>query len=311
MSKIKVLNPGLFTTLQDKGRHGYQQFGMPTAGAMDSYSMRIANYLVGNDPFEACLEATFMGLELEFTDTTCIAISGAMGVFTLNGKLISNLRNHQVKRGDKLKVNSVTKGVRVYLAVQNGFKIADVMRSKSTYCRAKLGGVRGAALKIGDEIPINQPNNFAPRFMDKKYLLKVEDCQIIRIIAGTEIEKFTLNGIQTFLNANYTITSQSDRMGYRLDGPKIEHVDTADIVSSGISNGAIQVPGNGKPIIMLADRQTVGGYTKIANVISVDLPFLGQMKPGDTIRFEEVNLDKAHELLDKQEKWFAILFDTH
>jgi len=209
----------------------------------------------------------------------------------------------QVKPGDVLSFEVITNGCRLYIAFRGGIEVPGVMGSKSTYLRGELGGFKGRALQAGDELNIADATSKTEiKSIPEEYIFNIGNEQSIRIIAGTEVSQFTSTGLSTFVNSLYTISSQSDRMGYRLSGPKIGHKAGADILSSGISDGAIQVPGHGEPIIMLADHQTVGGYAKIANVISVDLPVLGQMKPGDRLGFTEVRLDEAHRLLFEQQK---------
>ena len=188
------------------------------------------------------------------------------------------------------------------MALAGGIDVPLVMGSKSTYLRGKLGGYCGRALQQGDVIETGSSDKFQQRQINPDSFILPKETNKIRVIAAIESKSFTFNGIEKFLNEEYTVSSQSDRMGYRLNGPRIEHHEGADILSAGIANGTIQVPAHGEPIIMLADRQTVGGYTKIANVISTDLPLLGQLKAGDKIRFVEVRLDEAHRLMWEQKK---------
>jgi len=300
---FKITNPGLFTTVQDLGRWGFQQFGMPVSGAMDSYSFKVANLLVGNNPDDACLEATFLPPHFEILSDTIMAVAGGETELLINDNVVDSYCNHYLKSGDNIQINPITKGCRLYIAFSGGIDVPVVMNSRSTYLRAKVGGFEGRPLKAGDKIfTCNKKIKFNPRKVHTNVLLDYNTEQTIRVIEGTEINYFSSKGVKTFLNSTYTISNQSDRMGYRLEGDIIEHKQSADIISSGISNGAIQVPGDGHPIIMLADRQTVGGYTKIANVISADLPILGQLIPGDKINFEMITLDVAHKILKEQEQ---------
>ncbi|MCT4590162.1 MAG: biotin-dependent carboxyltransferase family protein [Carboxylicivirga sp.] len=300
MGKIKILNPGLLSTIQDMGRVGYQQFGMPVSGAMDSNALQVANVLVGNAATEACIEATFLGPEIEFLADAEFAVAGAVADVFLNEQAVDAYHNHRVRQGDILKFGPVKEGCRLYIAVGGGIDVPKVMGSKSTYLRGQLGGYKGRALQQGDEIQIGVSEAFQKRQLNREALVFPKKHNHIRVIAAIENVAFTMKGLKAFLNETYTVSSQSDRMGYRLNGPRIDHVAGADILSAGIANGTIQVPAHGEPIIMLADRQTVGGYTKIANVISADLPLLGQLKAGDKIRFVEVRLDEAHRLLQEQ-----------
>ncbi|MDE5422510.1 biotin-dependent carboxyltransferase family protein [Ancylomarina sp. DW003] len=297
MGTIKILNPGLLSSIQDAGRYGYQQYGMPVAGAMDTDALQFANWCVGNSSNEACIESTIIGASLEFNCGTTIALCGAKVQAKINGEFAEMNRSLQVKTGDKLEMGNVQAGCRIYLAIAGGFNIPDLMASKSTYLRGKFGGFEGKALASGDEIEVNESGKQIKRRLPQALISDFSNNTSIRITAGAEVRRFTQEGIKSFLCSTYTVSAQSDRMGYRLSGAKIEHTDGADIISSGISTGAIQVPGHGAPIIMMADHQTVGGYTKIANVIAADLPLLGQMKPGDKITFKEVSLEKAQNIL--------------
>ncbi len=302
MSTIRIHQPGLLTTIQDLGRFGYQQYGMPIAGAMDTHSMRLANYLVGNSSGEACLEATLLGPEIEFLADSCIGICGGVAPTTINPNPVELNRTLFVKKGEVLRFDMMRSGCRLYIAFAGGIKVPKVMGSKSTYLRGKIGGFNGRKLESGDEIEVGGKTVHEIRTIPSECLLPLQSIQNIRIISGPEINRFTFEGIQAFLNSEYSISPQSDRMGYRLSGSKITHNNRADILSSGLANGAIQVPSHGEPIIMLADHQTVGGYTRIANVITVDLPILGQMKAGDKIRFKEVKLDEGHDLLGRYQQ---------
>lgn len=297
MGKIKIINPGLLSSIQDAGRYGYQQYGMPVAGAMDTDSLQLANWCLGNHPNEACIESTILGASIEFLFDTYIAICGAEVQARINDEFVEMNRSLQIKAGDKLEMGIAQSGCRIYLAIAGGFNIPDLMNSKSTYLRGKFGGYKGKALAAGDELEINETNQTVSRTLPEELIPNYTNLTEIRVTAGAEVKRFTQAGIKTFLCSTYTVSPQSDRMGYRLSGEKIEHASGADIISSGIGTGAIQVPGHGEPIIMMADHQTVGGYTKIANVIAADLPLLGQMKPGDKIKFKEVSLEKAQDIL--------------
>lgn len=300
MGKMKILNPGLLSTIQDGGRFGYQQYGMPVAGAMDLHSLQLANWCVGNRGNEACIEATILGPSIQFQSNTYIAISGAKIQPLLNDEPVDMNSSIKVSAEDVLTFGNIQSGCRVYIAIAGGFHLPDLMDSKSTYLRGKLGGFEGRALKPGDELDIADTDKHLMRTVPEELIPEYSNYTEIRVTAGAEVKRFTMNGIKTFLCSVYTVSPQSDRMGYRLSGEKIEHANGADIISSGIVTGAIQVPGHGEPIIMMSDHQTVGGYTKVAQVISVDLPLLGQMKPGDKIKFKEVSLDTAQTLMIEQ-----------
>ncbi len=299
MPSVIIHSAGLLTTVQDAGRYGYQRYGMPVSGAMDIFSCKLANLLVGNDPGAACLEATIAGPGIGFTDETSVAVTGADMGPHINGKSIPLNTAVSVKQGDKLGFTGLKKGCRSYIAFAGGIDVPPVMGSRSTYLRAGIGGLEGRALRDGDELPLGEakgkrrimsiPENLIPEYGHS---------QVIRVISGPEAHSFETEGLRSFLTAEYQVTAQSDRMGYRLSGEMIIHKEgKAGIISAGISAGTVQVPGNGQPIVLMADRQTSGGYARIANVITVDLTLLAQMKPGDTLRFKETTLDHARQLL--------------
>ena len=297
MPEVHVIAPGLLTTIQDVGRYGYQHFGMPVSGAMDKYSLMLANILVGNSPSEACLEATLTGPELAFQEKGMVAICGADMGAMLNHTVVPLYTALRVKPGDVLRFSGLKKGCRTYIAFGGGIDVPEVMGSKSTYLRSRTGGMKGRQLQSGDILRvhpfINKPEiQRIPPQIIPDYLPSVH----VHIIPGPETEAFSFEGIKEFLTKEYIVSAQSDRMGYRLTGPEIRHKKGADIISSGINMGTVQVPGNGQPIIMMADGQTTGGYTRIANVIMYDHTLLAQLKPGDKIRFREISLEKAQEL---------------
>lgn len=309
MGSIKILNPGLLSSIQDSGRFGYQQYGMPVAGAMDLDSLQFANWCVGNDLKEACIEATLLGPIIEFQIDTYIAICGADIPILINNFEVEQNCNLKVKEGDVLSFGPIQSGCRIYIAFAGGLSVPELMQSKSTYLRGKFGGFEGRALAVGDGIRVDKVNFLPIKSIPQDLVAEYKSETQIRVTTGADITRFTQEGIMDFLCSEYTISPQSDRMGYRLAGKKITHVGGADIISSGIGTGTIQVPGHGEPIIMMSDHQTVGGYTKIANVISVDLPLLGQMKPGDKIRFKEVSLDLAQNLLIERRNKLSGLFE--
>ena len=306
---MSVKNPGLLTTVQDIGRFGFEKFGMPVAGAMDSYALQVANILVGNAPHEGGLEVSFIGLTLTFEGQGLIAITGADLGATLNGQQIKPWQSLQVNSGDELKFAALKKGCRAYLAVQGGFDIPYVMGSKSTYLRGSIGGYKGRKLLMGDELKSNEiKKKLSPEILPEEFIPSYEN-KTIRVILGPQADYFSTDERSNFLCSTYKITNQYDRMGYRLEGPSIKHNKGPDIISDGIVPGSIQVPGHGQPIIMLADCQTAGGYSKIATVISVDLPILAQLMPGNEVNFEEVTIEKAQLVYNLKESKLAKLYD--
>lgn len=303
---LEILAPGLMTALQDLGRPGHQASGMPVAGAMDPVALRLANALAGNAEGVAALEIGYLG------PTVSVAAEAARVAFVGSAKLtlqpadggepraLRTGRSWRLKRGDRLAIGAVEAGAVAYLAVQGGFAVSPFLGSLSTYVRAGIGGLEGRALKAGDRLPLQQA---AAADGDERELADNFDYGSgpIRVVLGPQEDRFTAAGIATFLSETYTVTKEADRMGLRLDGPVIEHTSGADIASEGLVTGCIQVPGNGRPIILMADRQTTGGYTKIATVISADLPRCGRLKPGDTLDFAAVTVAEAEAARRAQE----------
>lgn len=297
---ITILDGGLLTTIQDKGRTGFQQYGMPVSGVMDDYSMRVGNLLVGNEPYEAVLETTILGPTVQFNVTTMIALTGANMKPQINTKSVPMWRSILVNIGDVLTFAGLISGCRSYIALAGGIGIEAVMGSKSTYVRGAIGGLHGGKLQTGDEFDLGFQNKDLGQLplkrIPQKYLPIYANACEVSVVLGPQDDCFTQVAIRTFLESEYDVTNEADRMGYRLAGPKIEHTQSADIISDGIALGSIQVPGHGMPIIMMADRQTTGGYTKIGTVISSDLAILAQLKPGDKVRFKQVSIATSHEL---------------
>ena len=295
---IKIQQSGLYTSVQDFGRIGYQDLGFSVCGAMDKRSLAIGNLLVGNKEDEAGLEITLIGPKIKFTEENFIAITGGDLNPKLNGKEVSMYKAIFVNKDDVLSFENAKTGARAYIAFCGGLEIEKVMGSKSTNVKCSLGGYKGRTLKEGDFIKFSSPKTYLTNYLSRRLDFKLREEQeiVLRVILGPQDDAFTNKGIITFLNEKYEVTKEFDRMGCRLDGPEIEHKSSADIISDGIVLGSIQVPSHGKPIIMLSDRQTTGGYTKIATVISVDIEKLAQSKTGDKIRFEEISIEKAQKI---------------
>ena len=306
---IKFASGGFLTTVQDMGRTGYQESGMSVSGVMDQRSAAIANILVGNDENEAVLEVTLMGPMMEFTEDNIIAVTGGNLVPKVNGKDLPMYQAVLVHKGDSMNFAGMTSGSRAYIAVAGGLDIPVQMGSKSTNLKLKVGGYQGRKIGGGDEIGFAAPKTTLPNMRKRK--VTPEDFsqteKTIRVVMGPQDDCFTEKGVETFLSSTYAFTNESDRMGCRLEGEVIEHKNGGDIITDGIAFGAIQVPSHGQPIIMMADHQTTGGYTKIANVISVDLPVLAQCMPGMKIHFEKVTVDEAQALYCKEKEEFDAL----
>jgi biotin-dependent carboxylase-like uncharacterized protein len=306
-SQLVVQRAGLFDTIQDLGRHGFQELGMPVAGALDPVGLRLVNALVGNPEGTAGIEIGVMGPELRIeAESVRLAAVGPLALELVAGegegpKPLEPNRSHVLKRGALLRIGMVDGASTAYLAIEGGLAIAPFMGSLATYARAGLGGLDGRKLAAGDVLPLARPAAL-PR--DERKLARPFDYGSgpIRVVLGPQDDYFTPQGIEAFLDGEYVVTREADRMGIRFDGPKIEHAKGWDILSDGIAYGAIQVPGAGLPIVLLADRQTLGGYPKIACVVSADLPRLGRVLPGQRVRFEAIGVEDAEALRRDLEK---------
>jgi len=300
---FEVVQPGLLTTVQDKGRHGYQQYGVPVSGAMDSYALMVANLLVGNGEGDACLEITVLGPRLRILGDTVVSITGADLSPAVNNNPIPMWEAVKVCSGDTISFGHPKGGCRSYLAVAGGIDVPEVMGSRSTYVKSRLGGLEGRPLRSGDRLRAGETRvEISAKKLLPQYIPEYKAENELRVILGPQDDYFTERGIQTFLHSEYVISIQADRMGYRLEGPPIEHKAGADIISDGVLLGAVQVPGDGLPIILLADRQTTGGYVKIATVSTVDLSKLAQAEPGDRVRFLQVTEEEAYQLLREYDR---------
>lgn len=296
METLKILDAGLLTTVQDLGRYGYQRYGVSVSGVADEFSAKVANTLVGNEHGEAVLETTLKGISVEFLADCVFAITGAQCDSTLNGEKIKLWKSYKAAKGDILKMGICKSGLRNYVAFAGGIDVPVVMNSKSTNLKAKVGGFNGRKLMVNDVISVNPKHIETIVEFDSKYIPSYSKEIQVGVILGQQDDYFTDAGINTFFTETYNITQESDRMGIRLasvSGNVIEHKNGADIISDGITFGAIQVPGSGQPIVMMADRQTTGGYTKIGNVISSDLVKLAQATPGTKVRFVKYELADA------------------
>ena len=308
MSSIDVINGGILTTIQDSGRYGYQELGIPTSGVMDDYNFKLANILVGNKLDEAVFEMTFFGPTLKFNENLIIAITGSNMNPKINGELAPMYETIKVKKGDTLQFGKVNEGIRSYLAFGGSIDVPVVNGSKSTHIKTKMGGIEGRALKAKDEINIKKSKEKTMRKIPEKYLPIFSHCNILRIVLGPQDDYFTEKGIHDlFRSGGYQVTKDFDRMGIRLKGTAIEHKETADIISDGTTFGSIQVPANGQPIILVADRQTTGGYTKIGNVITADLYKLAQMTFLDKVLFQEVTIEEAQKLATDYKNKFDLI----
>lgn len=300
---IRVTNPGLFTTVQDEGRLGYQQFGVSPSGPMDARSFHIANILVGNKRGEGALEATFSGPTLEFTEDEVIAIVGADMQPEVNGKKVPRNAAIAVKAGDVLTMGFAVNGARAYIAFAGGLDIPLVMESKATLPGKHIGGLDGRKLQAGDEIGLAAPVGALPGMAERRAagIKYPTDSIQLRAVPGPQDDAFSKEELRRFFIQDYTICNEFDRQGCRLETPDpLHHLVDGNIISDGIAIGSVQVPTNGQPIIMLSDRQTVGGYTKIATVISTDLSVIAQARPGMKVSFRRMGVQFAQFLYKRE-----------
>ncbi|TFL08812.1 biotin-dependent carboxyltransferase family protein [Pusillimonas caeni] len=299
-SALKVLDAGPYTTFQDMGRMGYQDVGVPVSGAVDKVSARLANVLVGNPPGAAVLEMLLQGMSFEVQASAArVALFGCDGQLAVTGARRLSVpagRSVRLVRGDVVKVTSLGRSLSGYLALEGGFDLPMQLGSASTYVRGGIGGLQGRVLQRGDILPLAAPD---VDVRSEKELAAPYDygySQAIRVVLGPQDDYFTPQARHVFFSGEYVVSDKADRMGFRLDGPALEHADGYDLVSDGIVSGAIQVPGSGLPIVLLADAQTTGGYPKIATVISSDISVLARRRPGSAVRFEQVSLEEAEAL---------------
>jgi len=294
-----VIQPGILSLLQDAGRFGKHNIGLTNGGPLDKLSFDWANRLLDNDPNACVIEASIGGLVLQAEIDTQIAVTGGDAELSINQQAVASWQTHSVKSGDKISFGFAQTASRHYLAVKGGFKIDPMFGSSATVAREKLGGLNGSALQAGDTLPClsvsqDEITQQAVNRSDRpNYVRSAKDKDItLRVILGYQHDSF--NGLQKarFFNNEFTISDKCDRMGFRLTGPEIKS-DISGMLSEGICYGAIQVPADGQPIILLNDRQTIGGYPKIGSVFSLDIPKLTQRLPGTTLHFEAITIDEA------------------
>lgn len=294
---------GMLTTVQDEGRFGYQQYGVSPAGPMDTRAFHIGNLLVGNRLSESSLEVTAVGPEIYFQESNIIAVTGADLSPHVNGIEIENYRALYIQKGDTLTFRGMKNGVRAYLSFAGGLDVPAIMGSKATLIRNGLGGVKGRAIKDGDEIPFSAPKSNLPNMERRKMNPETYASKeiVLRVIPGPQEDSFTQNGIRRFYWYGAVISPEFDRMGCRLECPSpIEQAGDGSIITDGVAFGSIQIPPSGQPIIMLADRQSTGGYPKIGTVASVDLPLLAQIFPGCKVRFVRISVETAQLLYQRE-----------
>jgi antagonist of KipI len=302
---VEILSPGLQTTIQDLGRYGFGPYGVPPSGVLDSFAARIANRLVDNSENFACLETTLMGLRLKVLCDVCIAVTGADLQPHLNKTPLKLWRSHRLTEGHTLSLIGPKRGCRAYIAFGGGIQTPAVLGSRSTNLAAGFGGINGRPLQKGDVLDVDSPRlklTAAGRAFKPSWIPEYSDTWTLRIVWGPQENDFMDEAKCIFVDSVYEVSPQSDRSGIRLQGPMIKRkADRSEsIISEGLISGSIQVPGGGKPIIILGETVS-GGYRKIATVISADLPLLGQIKPGDRIQFTSVSMNDAYRALVEME----------
>jgi antagonist of KipI len=297
---IRILEAGPLTTVQDGGRVGQLRYGIPPSGPVDRRAFVIGNRLLGNADGAAGLECTVMGPRFEVQAPCAIAVTGAAMPVAVNGAEAPGWAAIELRPGDVVKLAPARAGVRAYIAFSGGLDVPVVLGSRSTYIRGRLGGVAGRALKKEDVLRLLPAAPPRPRRVDPRAIPDFAGEPEIRAVLGPQADRFTDDGIAALFGSAYEMLPQSDRMGARLRGPRVEHVRGHDIISDGIPLGGIQVPGDGQPIVLLVDRQSTGGYTKVATVCSIDIARLGQIKPGQRLTFRAVDVAEAHRLLREE-----------
>jgi biotin-dependent carboxylase-like uncharacterized protein len=309
MTEFVVASCGPRTSLQDFGRAGLQRYGVSNSGAMDRLALATANALVGNPPGTASIELMLLGGTFSVEGASAlVGLAGARCAIALDREPVAGGTSLQMEPGQVLSVSPMQAGVYAYLAVAGGFDLAPELGSLSLHQRAALGGFKGRPFAAGDRIPLAAPS--APR----RACLSAPPVPLgeghpVRVVLGPQDDHFTEAGLRTFLEETYRVSQEADRMGYRLSGPRIEHAGGFNIVSDGIVSGSVQVPGTGEPIVMMADRQTTGGYPKIATVISADLRLVAQRRPGDPVRFRAIGVEAAQQAARERAQEIAGLPD--
>jgi antagonist of KipI len=285
LGTLEITKPGLLTSIQDLGRHGHQAFGVPVAGPMDTFSHRLANQLVGNEPDAATLEVTLIGPELVIEAETTLAIAGALFEATCDGRPVPMGASVAVQPGQRLKFGRLVQGARAYMAVAGGILTEPVLSSRATHLVSGIGGIDGRALQAGDRLPVLARPSSRSQRKAVGLTLPTGGRARLRVVPGPQDAWFQPEALKMMAGVSFRISPRSNRMGYRLEGPPLARARDGELISEPVGMGAIQVPAAGEPILLMADRQTAGGYPKIGHVISADLPLAGQLAPGDFIEF--------------------------
>ena len=299
---LTVLKPGFQSTLQDLGRNGFTHLGISPAGAADSFSFRLGNLLVGNDENDAGLEMTLVGGIYRFNQSVLAVLIGSRFRATLDGAEFPYFKAVHVKKGQELDIGPSQDGARCFLTVKGGFNVPQVLGSRSTHLMTRIGGYEGRDLKKGDQI--NFGYSSTSREPGKLEKIIETDRSVLRVTKGLQYDRFESKNRDVFFRERFIVSQRSNRMGLRTEGPEIKAGITDEILTEGLPIGAVQVRGNGHPIISFVDHQTTGGYPKIANVIAADLCKVGQLKPRDEFKFQLVSVAEAEKLYFEQESFF-------
>lgn len=303
MSTVLIVKPGLLTTIQDLGRWGVQSSGVGVAGPMDPFAHRLANAIVVNARDWALLEVTLIGPDMEFDDERLVAVAGARFELTLDGQPVAPEVAFAVRPGSRLRFGRRIAGSRAYVAVQGGISVPPTLGSRATHLGSHLGGLSGRSLIAGDRVPLGDPG--APRPSRAVSSVRRElpgGHARVRVLPGPDTNRFHPTALDRLQSASYRIGRDSDRMGFRLEGPAIDHLRGADIISDVTPLGVLQVPASGQPMLLMADRQTTGGYARLATVISADIGLAGQLAPGDSISFAVCSRREAMAALIAEER---------
>ena len=305
-----VTGSGFLTSVQDLGRTGFRQFGVSTSGALDLFALRVANLIVGNDEGAAGLEITLGGLQLRFEDHRIVAWCGGEFDVRIGSRALPAGRVAHLQAGNELKFGRAHLGCRCWLAISGGIDVPIILNSRSTDLRAKFGGLEGRTLHDGDRISLGQFQRSEPAATKDisswagphDWVSPAKRYPVLRFVRAADWNRFNASVLQLFTSESFAVSPDSDRMGVRLDGPELEREDEIDLISEAVAPGTIQVPPGGKPILLLGDCQTIGGYPKVAHVITVDLGIAAQLRAGDGVRFSEISLQAADRLLLERER---------
>ena len=312
---LSVTRAGFLTSVQDLGRNGFRQFGVSLGGALDVFALRVANLLIGNDESDAGLEITLGGLRMRFEDKRVIAWCGGGFDVRVGSTPLPAGHSCLLAADDELTINQPRIGFRAWLTISGGIDVPLVLGSRSTDLRANFGGLDGRALRDGDGLPLGKQSQASQSLIDllrerrvaswsspAEWSSSAKTKTVLRVIRGVDWSRFNDVTIQRLTSDAFVVSPDSDRMGVRFDGPELSRNDDVDLVSEAVAPGTIQVPPSGRPILLLGDCQTIGGYPKIAHVITVDLPLAAQLRAGDRIRFSEVSIADAHRFLLERER---------